>query len=171
MDIETIKFINMINSLSDKIKNGIIPLSQIKDNKNKEYLIVYDDENFEDYRNCNKKAYNLILNPPIFSNDQTKNIRTKIFISDNLENYYIIINLYSSNDKLNIVIKKDGSWNIINDKELHSIKNFKEEEVIEKTKEVDKTDKVDEILSKIHMITFSCLLAVILAKILQIYQM
>lgn len=177
MDIGTIKFIKKIHDLSQKIKNGIIPLSEFKNDKNQENLIIYDDEHFEDYKECNKKAYRLASDFFINSSNHSivkredgimKGSYERIFISNNFKNYYIIISLYDNNQKLNIIIKKDGSWDIISEEELRSIKNFKEEKIVEKT---EKVDKVDEILSKIHMITASCLFAVILAKILQICQM
>lgn len=179
MDIETIKFIKKINKLSQKIKNGIIPFSEFKNNEDQQFSIIYDDKQFEDYRECNKKAYRLVSDFSIDPNNHNiikgrdeimKGAYERIFISNNFKNYYVIITLFDNDQKLNIIIKKDGSWDIISDEELHSIKNFKEEEIIEKTEEVDKVDKVDEILSKIHMIVASCLFAVILAKILQIYQ-
>lgn len=180
MDIQTIKFMKKINKLSQEIKNGIIPLSEFENNKNQDHLIVYDDKHFEDYKECNKKAYGLVSNFFIDPNNHNiikcrdeimKGAYERVFISDNFKNYYIIISLFDNGQKLNIIIKKDGSWDIISEEELHSIKNFKEEEIIEKTEEVEKVDKVVEVLSKIHMITASCLFAVILAKILQIYQM
>lgn len=179
MDIETIKFIKKINKLSQKIKNGIIPFSEFKNNEDQQFLIIYDDKHFEDYKECNKKAYRLISNFFIDPNNHNiikckdeimKGTYERIFISDNFKNYYVIISLFDNNQKLNIIIKKDGSWDIVSEEELRSIKNFKEEEVVEKTEEIEKVDKVDEVLSKIHMIVASCLFAVILAKILQIYQ-